>query len=251
MNDILAQMEYLPRAQHLTIIVIAFSALLSNEEGGFTEKLLRLLKQKWKIIFILYTAYILESTVFARPRTNPYGYVFQHLFFGKDTHANIMIMENILFFVPYSFFYLKAFQHVQIIRDCRSFQSSQAHQTLQSSRQLLLKKTFLPVVLLALCTSVFIELSQLIFHLGVFQLSDILHNLAGALIGYGIWVLIYYPRWSRIVRHVIRTGNKKKGMLNEKTERSELPGSQDQRMLITPVRAQEAPGNVYGKLGRQ
>ena len=43
---------------------------------------------------------------------------------------------------------------------------------------------------LTIFTSVFIELSQLIFWLGEFQLSDLLYNTIGGVIGIALWMLL-------------------------------------------------------------
>ena len=69
-------------------------------------------------------------------------------------------MENIILFVPYTFFYLQA---------------------LTPSKSL--KAAFL----LAFLTSIFVELLQLIFWLGAFQLSDLLYNVIGGMIGWLLW----------------------------------------------------------------
>ena len=46
---------------------------------------------------------------------------------------------------------------------------------------------FWKVVLLGLAFSLFIECSQLILHMGCFDISDLVHNTLGAVIGYAIY----------------------------------------------------------------
>lgn len=43
------------------------------------------------------------------------------------------------------------------------------------------------VLLLGLAFSLFIEVSQLVLHMGCFDVADLLHNTLGAMIGYFVW----------------------------------------------------------------
>ena len=86
----------------------------------------------------------------------------------KDTWSKVQAVENILFFIPISFFFYLAFF------DIKDFNLN------------LLKK----VVKFSFLLSLFIELTQLILTLGTFQLSDIVYNTIGGIIGYILAILV-------------------------------------------------------------
>ncbi len=115
-------------------------------------------------LFLFYLSFLLISTVFARERINPCGYVLTHFGFRRnDVVWNNEIIENILFFIPYSVFFLAAFRPA---------------------------KPLLSAFTVSAVTSCVIELSQLILWLGEFQLSDIFHNILGGIIGCGLWLAV-------------------------------------------------------------
>ena len=73
---------------------------------------------------------------------------------------NNEIIENILLFIPLTLLFLNAFNP---------------------------EKPWKASLILSACATGFIELSQLLFWLGEFQLADIFHNIIGGLVGCGIW----------------------------------------------------------------
>ena len=110
-----------------------------------------------------YAAFLLSSTVIARYRSQP---VFSGLgTFGVISNGrwNKEIIINILLFFPYTFLF------------CMAFNSS---------------KRLLSSLLLSLCTATFIEMFQILFWVGQGTIADVIHNVMGGLIGYGIWYLI-------------------------------------------------------------
>ena len=82
------------------------------------------------------------------------------LFFLSFILVCTLFSRNIILFVPYTFFYL---------------QSRKPFKSLKSA------------FLLAFLTSIFIELMQLFFWLGAFQLSDLFYNVVGGMIGWLLW----------------------------------------------------------------
>ena len=84
-----------------------------------------------------------------------------HFFFGKNARVNWFLVENMLVFAVYILLYLMAFRP---------------------------EKPWQAALALSCCTTVFIEVSQLLFWLGSFQFSDMLYNVIGGMIGCGVWV---------------------------------------------------------------
>ncbi len=146
------------------LILLAALYLLIRENGKkLKEKLLALLKQGWITGFLFYLALILTSTVFVRGVQTPYRNLVGCFGLCDDPDWNFEVLRNIALFIPYTFLYIKAFTP---------------------------KRTFISSLLISIGTTLFIELSQLIFWLGECQLSDIVHNTLGGILGYAIWYLI-------------------------------------------------------------
>lgn len=136
------------------------------------NKFLKDYSYKWKILFYTYFYFILKKSLFNRSKgmKNSLEFAFKRdwLFLVKDTWSKVQAVENILFFIPISFFFNLAFF------DIKDFNLN------------LLKK----VVKLSFLLSLFIELTQLILTLGTFQLSDIVYNTMGGIIGYILAILV-------------------------------------------------------------
>ena len=94
---------------------------------------------------------------------NSFEYAFKGgwLFLVKDTWNKVQAIENILFFIPFSFFLILGFYDLKRIK----------------------LELFKEIILISFKISLFIELLQLIFTLGTFQLSDIVYNILGGVIG--------------------------------------------------------------------
>lgn len=160
MKDILSQGVFIPRALLLAALFTAFGAFLQGIGSGERWWLRNVWKQ-WRVgLFLFYLAFLLVSTVFSRTITNPYQSIFNNFGFRNDVKWNNEIIENILFFVPLTLTFLQAFRP---------------------------KKPWIASLILSVCVTCFIELSQLLFWLGEFQLADIFHNIVGGLVGCGIW----------------------------------------------------------------
>ena len=160
LQDILLQLNYLPRALILLVPLCMAWLFVEDNRGRVLARLRVLLRRGWVIAFILYAALLLTSTVLGRTTIRPYASVFKNFFLRSDPAWNNEIYENILLFIPYGFLLLQA------VRPSRPLRCA---------------------LTVSLLTTVLIELTQLLLWLGEFQLSDIVHNTLGGLIGYVIW----------------------------------------------------------------
>ena len=160
-RNCVAQFRFLPRAIVLTfIITLAYLFIKDNSRKEIRDKLLTVIKRPWLVLFLLFLSFILVCTLFSRQTIVPYRSVLKDFKLYYNGRWSIGCIENIILFVPYTFFYLQA---------------------LTPSKSL--KTAFL----LAFLTSMFIELMQLIFWLGAFQLSDLFYNVVGGVIGWFLW----------------------------------------------------------------
>ena len=162
-NNCIAQFKFVPRAIALSFIVVfAYLFIRDNNRKEIRDKLLSVIKKPWLILYIVFLSYILVCTLFSRQYLVPYKSVFKGLRLYDKGRWSIECIENIILFVPYTFFYLQA---------------------------LAPEKPLKAAFLIAFLTSLFIESSQLIFWLGAFQLSDLMYNVIGGMIGWLLWFI--------------------------------------------------------------
>ena len=160
-NKCLLQFKFFPRAIVLSFIVVfAYLFIRDNNRKEIRNKLVSIFKKPWLVLFLLFLSFILVCTLFSRQSIVPYKSVFKSLRLYDNGRWNMQCIENILLFVPYTFLFLQA---------------------------LTPEKPLKAAFLLALLTSLFIEIAQLIFWLGAFQLSDLIYNVIGGMIGWGLW----------------------------------------------------------------
>lgn len=146
----------------LVAFLLACTYLFFKENVGTAKvKLINLAKKKWYCAFLIYASFLFVATVLGRNKINPYQAIFSNFGFrNNDFDWNIDIVKNIVLFIPYIFLFLQAAKPI---------------------------KPFVAAVILSITTTFFIELSQLLFWLGNFQLADIVHNIIGGFIGFIIW----------------------------------------------------------------
>lgn len=162
-NDIKYQSVYIPRAIVLTpVILFAYQFVIENSRAEIIDKIKSLFKNIWDVLFCFSLSFILISTIIGRWPGNPYKHIFDYFGFIHNGVFSLESIENVVLFIPYTFFFLKA-------RRC--------DKPLKNS------------LILSILTTCFIELAQLIFWAGSFQFSDILHNIEGGIIGYVLWIL--------------------------------------------------------------
>ena len=170
-NNCITQFKFIPRAIVLSFIVLfAYAFIKDNNRKEIEDKLLYIIKKPWLILYILFFSYILVCTLFSRQCLVPYKSVLKGLRLYDDGRWNTECIENILLFVPYTFFYLQA---------------------------LAPEKPLKTAFLIALLTSLFIEFSQLFFWLGAFQLSDLIYNVIGGMIGWLLWLI-----WKAVMKKI-------------------------------------------------
>ena len=154
-----------PRFLFKTVIVTFFLAvtyLFFKENGRRSkEKLLSILKKPWLALFIIYSAYMLTSTIIGRYWANPLTSVWASFgLYKTDGTLNTDLFTNLFMFIPFIFLYIMAFNP---------------------------PIPWKAALLLSVGSSLLIEVSQLIGWLGNFQIADIVHNTIGGMVGCIIW----------------------------------------------------------------
>ena len=162
MWDLSRQGTYVWRGVVLAVVLGMAYLFWTDNRGRIRERLKAVPHKPWLVLFLLYAGFLLVSTLFGRSFTVPYKNLTNHLFFGNLMSVNIEITENILLYIPYVFLMLQAVRPKHSLRKALGFAAG---------------------------TSVFVELSQLLFWLGECQLADVLHNTAGGLLGWGLYAL--------------------------------------------------------------
>lgn len=127
---------------------------------------------RYEFLFAMYAFFIADKTLFSRTVIweNPLSlFMGDWILFPLNTQSNdIRGAENIIFFIPYMFFFMGAF----------------LNRIGRKKVRILLESAYT-----ALLTSFFIETSQLVFKVGTFQLSDLVYNTLGGLVGAGLYIL--------------------------------------------------------------
>ena len=165
------QFKFVPRAIVLTfIVVLAYLFIRDNDRKEIRDKLVSILKKTWLLLFLFFLSFILVCTLFSRQSIIPYKSVLKGLRLYDNGRWNIQCIENILLFVPYTFFYLQAVAP---------------------------EKPLKAAFLMAFLTSLFIEFSQLVFWLGAFQISDLIYNIIGGMIGWLLWFI-----WKSVMKKI-------------------------------------------------
>ena len=138
---------------------IAFVFLQENK-GCAKNKLISLFKNAWTSLFLFYISWVMMGAVFGRQQIYPYEKVFEGFWFVSNNKLNRDAIKNVLVFIPVTFLNLNAFPT---------------------------SKPFKRALKVSVLLTCIIEGSQLLFWLGNFQISDIIHNILGGVIGYLVW----------------------------------------------------------------
>lgn len=173
-------------------IIVSFIVFFIEKIGvkniifGIQKKLTKESDYKWKILFYTYFYFILKKSLLDRSigikNSLEFAFKSDWLFLAKDTWSRVQGIANILFFIPLSIFFILAF-----------FKPKDLNLKLL---KMIIKFSFL--------LSFLIELSQLILTLGTFQLSDIVYNILGGIIG---WILVKgLKNLRKIKTNIIRKG---------------------------------------------
>lgn len=122
----------------------------------------------WQVwVMVLYIAVVLYLTLFCRERlelTERYIIIPRNKYYLVSIGWMLAVWEvvnNVLLFIPLGILLPMACVHI----------------------------SWKKVAIIAITTSASIEVCQLVFRLGLFELNDILHNTLGAVVGYSIHLL--------------------------------------------------------------
>ena len=127
-----------------------------------------------RIFFFFYTMIVLLTTVMNRDIfINPLQSVMGDWYFEKNGSIKIDNIENILLFIPWSILFMMNFLNVLLIK-----------------KNLFI--CFFETLGICFVFSTLIEVTQLIFHIGTFQLIDIFCNTTGGFIGELIFIIVYF-----------------------------------------------------------
>ena len=123
------------------------------------------------ICLVCYVVLLLYTTLIGREHMNPFHAVFEGWlpFRRYDGTWNLDTIYNIFLLTPITFLISKVF----IIKTK--------------------KDIFLKIVELAFVISLFIEINQLLFQVGTFQISYLIYNTLSGLIGYILFKIMYKP----------------------------------------------------------
>lgn len=147
-----------------------------REEKNFFEVLKKLKinyvkneRGKWKFLFFIYLSFILQKTLlnrtFGSNNNLELTLTIPNILEMSNSEENIEAIENLIFFIPYTFFLFQSF----------------------SLRKL---KSIKYILILSFITSLTIEILQYVTTLGTFQLSDLLYNTLGGIVGYILYKFI-------------------------------------------------------------
>lgn len=124
---------------------------------------------KWKFLFFVYISFILQKTLlnrtFGSNNNLELTLTIPNILEMSNSKENIEAVENLIFFIPYTFFLFQSFS-LKKFKDIKN------------------------TLILSFLTSLVIEVLQLLTTLGAFQLSDLLYNTLGGVIGYIIYRII-------------------------------------------------------------
>ncbi len=164
-HDLLFATGYLPYGLVVGIPLAAVLMWAVNRRNG-DRKPAALLPGA---VFGIYFAVMFVITFLSRESGSRKGVVDLELFstWGINARNNAFVVENVLLFIPYGFFACLAFRW---------------------------KKRLLCCGFLGACTGLGIECLQLITRRGYFQIDDILTNILGTLIGWGLFRLIFWRK---------------------------------------------------------
>lgn len=127
----------------------------------------RIIQTLSTVLFVIYTIFVVWMTLLKREPRVRARVIEPELFWAfrgwingapNGKQESMQYIQNVLFFIPFGFLFPR--------------------------------KKWKPVFMSALMTSAIIEATQYIFNLGWCELDDVISNTAGALIGFGCYVIV-------------------------------------------------------------
>ena len=128
---------------------------------------------KSRLLFFMYAYFIVDRTLLSRPFGWSNG--MQNIMGGwglldpETGQVTLEAVENFLFFVPYLFLFFLAFRHTKSV-------------------VCIIRRG----IAIGFLTSICIEMLQMIFKVGEFQISDLVYNTLGALLGSVLFVVVNF-----------------------------------------------------------
>mgnify|MGYP002678903319 FL=1 len=128
----------------------------------------RILRTLSTVLFVIYTIFVVWMTLLKREPRVRARVIEPEMFWAfrgwingapDGKQESIQYIQNVLFFIPFGFLFPW--------------------------------KKWKPVFMSALMTSAIIEATQYIFNLGWCELDDVISNTAGALVGFGLYVIVH------------------------------------------------------------
>ena len=128
----------------------------------------RIIQTLSTVLFVIYTIFVVWMTLLKREPRVRARVIEPELFWAfrgwingapDGKQESIQYIQNVLFFIPFGFLFPW--------------------------------KKWKPVFMTAFMTSAIIEITQYIFNLGWCELDDVISNTAGALIGFGCYVIVH------------------------------------------------------------
>lgn len=147
----------------------------------YLEQLRQQQNLKYKFLFFMYTYFVVDRTLLSRP----FGWTngMQDVLGGwwvtdpESGEISLEAIENFVFFVPYLLLFWLAFPY-----------KHEAKKILQKG------------IFIAFLTSLCIEILQVIFKVGEFQLSDLFYNTTGGGLGCGLFLLLDWIQRNRVMK---------------------------------------------------
>lgn len=157
------------------LILIVWQKAEESSWKNVWKKFMKQFKEReWKkrFIAVLYIVFVLQRTVFNRsPWGDPLSNVIGNWWLIQNSTPNYEMVENILLFIPL-YPLLKMSKINKNSNFCHKYRA-------------------IEIILIPLLCSFLIELFQLLFRVGTFQLSDICYNTLGGIFGAFIYYCVY------------------------------------------------------------
>ena len=146
----------------LAVLVVGFALILFSQKTQKTQKIARLMLMEWVVLIFCSTVIFRETRgerAISLVSLSSYFCIAENSYLKEVAVINLL---NIFMFLPVGFFLKCGYRNV----------------------------TYKKVLFAGFMVSSFIELSQFIFRKGLCEVDDLIHNVAGCMVGYAIATLI-------------------------------------------------------------
>lgn len=142
----------------LTVFVVGFAVILSSQETQRAQKIARLMLMEWVVLMFCSAIIFRETRAGSAINLVPlssYFCIAENSYLWEVTSVNIL---NVVMFLPVGFLLKLGYPQIG----------------------------WKQVLILGLVFSASIELSQFVFKRGLCEIDDLIHNVVGCMIGYGL-----------------------------------------------------------------